>query len=71
MVFTKIIGIIAVYFVCIPSTAYAYLDPGTGSLILQSLAAGLVTFLAFSRPLIKRIRKFFSRETQQPEKDEK
>lgn len=30
-----------------PSPAHAYLDPGTGSMILQGLAAGLVAVLAF------------------------
>ena len=30
-------------------TAFAYLDPGTGSIILQSLIAGIIGTMAFSR----------------------
>lgn len=30
---------------------FAYLDPFTGSMVLQVLAAGFVTVLAFFRPL--------------------
>jgi len=35
--------------VFMPSYAYAYLDPGTGSIILQAIVAGLVSVaVAFS-----------------------
>jgi hypothetical protein len=30
-------------------TAFAYLDPGTGSIILQSLIAGIIGSMAFAR----------------------
>lgn len=40
--------------ILMPSYAYAYLDPGTGSIILQAIVAGLVSVaVAFSSLRIK------------------
>lgn len=43
----------ALIFLClIPSQAHAYLDPGAGSLLMQSLiAAGMSAFLFLRKPL--------------------
>ena len=46
---------------------FAYLDPFTGSMILQVLAAGFVTVLAFFRPLYNFI---FGKKTMQNEVDD-
>ena len=36
-------------FILMPNVAYAYLDPGTGSIILQALVAGVISIsVAFS-----------------------
>jgi|TARA_B100000768_G_C11277521_1_gene376716 hypothetical protein len=42
------------------SQSYAYLDPGTGSIILQMLAAIIAGILAFSQYLKIKIKKIFS-----------
>jgi len=39
----------------IPQTAWAYIDPGTGSQILQILAAGLLTALFFIKTMWRTI----------------
>jgi len=39
--------------------AHAYIDPGTGSLILQALAATGITALAFVRGIREKIASFF------------
>jgi hypothetical protein len=44
---------------CFPRNAYAYIDPGTGSLILQGLAAAFISALVFWRSLRDKIKKFF------------
>jgi len=44
---------------CVPQPAHAYIDPGTGSLILQCLAAAAITGLAFIRSLREKIRSLF------------
>ena len=44
-----------------PTTAYAYLDPGTGSFILQMLIAGLLGAILYVRLAWDRTRQFFAR----------
>jgi hypothetical protein len=45
--FLKTNILLVICFVAMPTTAYAYLDPGTGSMIIQmvigAIAAGLLT----------------------------
>lgn len=48
-----------------PARAHAYLDPGTGSLLLQGLAAGMVAVLAFWSRLRRMFREFMSRKKEQ------
>lgn len=43
------------YLAVLPRDAYAYLDPGTGSMILQLLAAGVVTATVVFRRSIARV----------------
>ncbi len=43
-----------------PSSAYAYLDPGTGSYIFQLVLAGIVGLGFVIKVYWKRIRAFFS-----------
>lgn len=42
------------------SPAYAYLDPGTGSIILQGLLAGIATAMAIAGMFWQRIKSIFS-----------
>ena len=44
-----------------PTPAWAYLDPGTGSLILQMLVAGALGALVYMRVAWDRTREFFGR----------
>lgn len=46
----------------IPTPAHAYIDPGTGSLLLQGLAAALITGLAFVRGIREKIMSIFKRK---------
>lgn len=43
--------------------AYAYLDPGTGSIILQGLIAGLLAIAAAGGAFWQRIKSFFGRRS--------
>lgn len=45
-----------------PAPAHAYLDPGTGSMILQGLAAGLVALLAFWSRVRTMLSNFFKKD---------
>lgn len=52
-----------VCFFCLPASAYAYIDPGTGSLILQALVAGGITCLIFIRRIRDKIVSMFKGNT--------
>lgn len=45
-----------------PAVAQAYIDPGTGSMLLQSLLAAIAAGLVFGRTIWFRIKSFFRRE---------
>lgn len=42
-------------------SAHAYIDPGTGLLLLQGVLAGLVSLVVFIRNPIKSIKKFLNK----------
>ena len=41
------------------SPAYAYLDPGTGSMLLQGLVAGLAAIISFLSIYWQKVKSFF------------
>jgi len=45
----------------VATPAYAYLDPGTGSMIIQALAAGAVGAAIFWRNIVNKAKQVFSR----------
>jgi len=49
-----------------PAPAFAYIDPGTGSLVIQSLIGGVVALLAFGRIYWAKIKEFFKKEATNP-----
>ena len=51
-----------------PEQAHAYIDPGLGSMLLQGLAAGVISMLVFWRSLRHRIVSFFKKNDPE-EKD--
>jgi hypothetical protein len=61
-----ILGLILFIF---PTTAQAYLDPGTGSYILQLLAAGIFAGLFAVKIFWQKIRSFFSSLFSKNEKE--
>jgi len=53
-------GVGILFFLVLPSDAHAYLDPGTGSYLLQVLLAALVAITFGFRAFWSRIKGFFS-----------
>lgn len=49
-----------IFLLCISSDANAYLDPGTGSIFLQMLIAGIVSALFALKMFWRRVVNFFS-----------
>ncbi len=48
------------FFLIVPSTANAYIDPGIGSLFLQGLISGIAVFITSIAIYYKKIKNFFS-----------
>jgi len=44
------------------SNAYAYLDPATGSIIIQYIVAALVACMAFTKNLKVKLKLFFNKK---------
>jgi F0F1-type ATP synthase assembly protein I len=53
--------VVAILLLLVSSPAYAYLDPGTGSMIVQGLLAALAALSAVVAAFWTRIRRFLSR----------
>ena len=45
--------------------AYAYLDPGTGSIILSAIIAGLVTIKTYWKMLIEKLKIFLTKKKRE------
>lgn len=64
--FIRPAALFAVY-VSLATPAYAYLDPATGSIILQAIIGAVATWLLYTRAMMARVRELFSRiGTRQP-----
>lgn len=56
---TKKILLALIMLIAIETPAYAYLDPGTGSMILQALAATAIAIGLFWNKLVNAVKKLF------------
>ena len=57
----KLYTIFFLYF-GLTSNAYAYLDPGTGSVILSAIIAGIVAIKSYWLTILYKIKKFFKKK---------
>ena len=55
-----LVYLVFLFFIINIPSAYAYIDPGTGSMLLQGLIAGIVTGLAFFSTYYKKIKSFLT-----------
>jgi hypothetical protein len=55
------ITFLTLLFMLYPSTAHAYIDPGSGMLMLQGLIAAIGACIAFVKDPIGKVKAFFSR----------
>ncbi|HMB46888.1 MAG TPA: hypothetical protein VKN63_01295 [Afifellaceae bacterium] len=51
----------------ITGSSYAYLDPGTGSIILQGIIGAIAGASIFARTYIIRVKAFFNRSQTSPD----
>lgn len=55
--------IVLITFISYSASAFAYLDPGTGSIILQGLIAGLAAIAVSGKLFWSRIKGFLSKDS--------
>ena len=58
----------AIFFFSFTSNAHAYLDPGTGSILLSAIIAGLVTIKTYWWILINKTKNIFSKKKKDSNK---
>ena len=58
----KIFLTFSIYYFTAESNAYAYLDPATGSIIIQYIVAGLVSCMAFTKNFWVKFKYFFNKK---------
>ena len=51
-----------IYYFTAESNAYAYLDPASGSIVIQYIVAGLVTCMAFMKNFWVKFKYFFNKK---------
>ena len=59
------ISVLLVGLLSLPLEAYAYLDPGTGSILIQGLIAAVATGLATAKFWWHRVKSFFTGESKE------
>ena len=58
----KIFLTFLIYYFTAESNAYAYLDPASGSIVIQYIVAGLVTCMAFMKNFWVKFKYFFNKK---------
>lgn len=66
----RMIGLAAAFFVLSIGSAHAYVDPGSGTFLIQILFAGLVGVMFFFRQTMARIRRFFGGKPEEQKNDD-
>ena len=58
----KIFLTFSIYYFTAESNAYAYLDPASGSIVIQHIVAGLVACMAFMKNFRVKFKYFFNKK---------
>jgi len=58
----KIFLTFSIYYFTTESNAYAYLDPASGSIVIQYIVAGLVACMAFMKNFLVKFKYFFNKK---------
>ena len=58
----KIFLTFSIYYFTMESNAYAYLDPATGSIVIQYIVAGFVTCMALMKNFWVKFKYFFNKK---------
>jgi hypothetical protein len=66
----KFIYLLSIFSFAIVKDAYAYLDPGTGSLIIQGIIAGSLSVALFAKTYWYKLVSFFKKDIPEEEEEE-
>ncbi len=58
----KLCTLLFLYF-CLTSNAYAYLDPGTGSVILSAIVAGIIAIKSYWLLILNKVKNIFKKKS--------
>ena len=58
----KVFLTFSIYYFTAESNAYAYLDPASGSIIIQYIVVGLVSCMAFTKNFWVKVKYFFNKK---------
>lgn len=58
--------VLTIAYAGVATPAFAYLDGGTASMVVQGLIAGLATVMVFGRTHLMRLKSFFARRNGAP-----
>ena len=66
---SKILVYILIFILFLNNKAFAYLDPGTGSIILQGIVGAIAAGASYCAIYWQRIKNFFNRKLKKKNKD--
>ncbi|HYN88336.1 MAG TPA: hypothetical protein VER55_07390 [Ardenticatenaceae bacterium] len=67
---TSALAVVLIFLVLVPATAHAYLDPGSGSYLLQVIVAGILSSLFLVKTYWHKIKAVFTRGGSQTESED-
>ena len=65
----KILNLLLIYNIFIITNAYAYLDPGTGSIILQAILGAIAAGVSYCTFYWNKVKNFFKKLFKKKEKN--
>ena len=65
----KIFNLLLIYNIFVINNAHAYLDPGTGSIILQAILGAIAAGFSYCAFYWNKVKKFFKNLIQKKEKN--
>jgi|TARA_B110001452_G_C15146588_1_gene399132 hypothetical protein len=65
----KILVFILIFILFLNNKAFAYLDPGTGSIILQGIVGAIAAGASYCAIYWQKLKNFFNRKSKEKNKD--
>jgi hypothetical protein len=66
----KILILLFIFIIFLNNKAFAYLDPGTGSIILQSILGIIAAVVSYGAIYWQKVKNFFNKKNKKNDKDD-